>query len=316
MDYQFRKVARHSERASDDTEAGVSGIIELVIVLVILGILTAILLPTFLGTTQTAKVSSAESNLGTTVADSQSFFATSGGTFGTSTTAVINAIKAADPGLTVGTTTTNPGDVAVLSAASSTLVVGVYSQGFLSGAGGCAYASINNGAAGSVPAGVSYAVASGSCAAGSVPTSGWNTALPSSSSSGGGGTTDAATTTISANLAVMGVSPVWLGNASGFSSVSATVMGAVNGNSTLNAAFLAPTTSTTTNGAYEIYTVGNGLIATGVYSTALGGCVFQMFTWNPGNSYTVSYAVYASHACSASNFTAVPGGSYSATRPI
>ena len=249
MDYQFRKVARHSERAADDTEAGVSGIIELVIVLVILGILTAILLPT--------------------VADSQSFFATSGGSFGTSTTAVINAIKAADPGLTIGSTTSIPGDVAVLTATPSALVVGVYSPGFMSGTGGCAYASINNGATGSVPAGVTYAVASGNCAAGSVPTSGWLNKLPSSNTAGGG-TTDAATTTISANLAVMGASPVWLGNTSGFTSSSATVIGAMSANSTLNAAYLPPTTSTTTNGAYEIYGISGGAIGTGVYSTALG----------------------------------------------
>ena len=295
MDYQFRKVARHSERAADDTEAGVSGIIELVIVLVILGILTAILLPT--------------------VADSQSFFATSGGSFGTSTTAVINAIKAADPGLTIGSTTSNPGDVAVLTATPSALVVGVYSPGFMSGTGGCAYASINNGATGSVPAGVAYAVASGNCAAGSVPTSGWLNKLPSSNTAGGG-TTDAATTTISANLAVMGASPVWLGNTSGFTSSSATVIGAMSANSTLNAAYLPPTTSTTTNGAYEIYGISGGAIGTGVYSTALGGCVFQLFSWSTGAPYTVTYALYAGHACSSASFGAEPVGAYGPTRPI
>jgi type II secretory pathway pseudopilin PulG len=54
---------------------GVSGIIELVIVLVILGVLTAILLPTFLGTTSQAKDRSAQSDLSNGVTAAASYYA-------------------------------------------------------------------------------------------------------------------------------------------------------------------------------------------------------------------------------------------------
>ena len=80
---QDKLAARRSAdvQETEKKEAGVSGIIELVIVLVILGILTAILLPTFLGTTQTAKNRSAESNLSTAVTDAQTFYANNSQSF-------------------------------------------------------------------------------------------------------------------------------------------------------------------------------------------------------------------------------------------
>ena len=136
-----------SNLKKENKESGVSGIIELVIVLVILGILTAILLPTFLGTASTTKNKSAEGTLATAVTDASSYYATNGAAFDTaanvgayitsSDPAIANAVASATPVTTINTVT-----VQYISA--SQVILGTYSLGLNNGQGGCIYASVNN----------------------------------------------------------------------------------------------------------------------------------------------------------------------------
>jgi len=155
-----------SNLKKENKESGVSGIIELVIVLVILGILTAILLPTFLGTTSTAKNKSAESNLSTSITDLQSAYANNSAAFSTTSATLVSAVNSAEPGLTVtaasATPVTTGGAMTVQAVSVNQVIVGVYSLGANNGSGGCIYASINNGSAVSTGAqggaGVQYGV--------------------------------------------------------------------------------------------------------------------------------------------------------------
>jgi len=169
---------------TEEKEAGVSGIIELVIVLVILGILTAILLPTFLGTTSTAKNRSAQSNLSTAVTDLQTAYANSSSNFGSSAT-LVTSVQAADPGLTItaanATPVTTAGNMTIQNVSGNQTIVGVYSAGANSGAGGCIYASVNNAAAVTTGitglAGVSYTTTTTGCQTLSTAQT-WLTTLP------------------------------------------------------------------------------------------------------------------------------------------
>jgi type IV pilus assembly protein PilA len=183
--------------AREVDERGVSGIIELVIVLVILGILTAILLPTFLGTSNNAKTRSAENNLSVALTAAQTVFANATtGQFPAAAT-LQTTIKKQEPELvwvTGATNATTSGAILLTRVSNTDVVLGVYSPGANGGSGGCIYANLNNGPAvasglaanasnalkSGAAAGTTYAVASGGCAAlTATPTGGWGVKLPS-----------------------------------------------------------------------------------------------------------------------------------------
>ena len=304
--FRLRRYERDANGLPKD--AGVSGIIELVIVLVILGILTAILLPTFLGTTQNAKVTSAESNLSTAVTNTQTFYANSGQTFGVSRVAVVSSIQASEPGLVVSTSASADGNVAVLLVSSSEVVLGTYSAGALGGTGGCIYASINNsGSAATYPTGTTYAAASGGCTSSSIPTSGWLPAMPSASTTGGGGSTLTAQSTEAAILAAVTAAPIWMGTQSGITANPSDITAAIASNPTLNAAYQS-SGIITGDGHFGLPQIGTTSYAFGVYSSSLNECVFTAIGWaGPGTSEVIGYNTTSGSSCNMSNFPGAGG---------
>jgi type IV pilus assembly protein PilA len=162
------RLAELSGEEKAEKETGVSGIIELVIVLVILGILTAILLPTFLGTTTTAKNKSAESNLSTSVTEAQTMYANNSSTF-PATATLVGSLNTAEPELSFSSAwpATSGNGVGVVQESASDVVMGAESS-----SGSCIYVSINNATATAGTAtpwlnnsGTSWASAAGACAA-------------------------------------------------------------------------------------------------------------------------------------------------------
>jgi type IV pilus assembly protein PilA len=86
------------------TDAGFT-LIELMVVLLILAILLAIAIPTFLGVTKSANDRAAQSNLNTALVNAKAYYETSGQSYGTgtaaaNTTAVVAALSTAQPSLT------------------------------------------------------------------------------------------------------------------------------------------------------------------------------------------------------------------------
>lgn len=162
-------VKKHSD------ERGVSSIIELVIVMLILGILTAILLPTFLSTTGTAKDRSAQNNLSIAITDVQTAFSNNNQTMPASS-ALAATVNSADPGLSATTASpTNAGQVGMV-VTGTVAFVAVYSA-----SKSCFFAAVNDGTTtvkGAAP-GVHYSKKiPGACNLAAVPTV-WSNTLPS-----------------------------------------------------------------------------------------------------------------------------------------
>jgi type II secretory pathway pseudopilin PulG len=180
-----------SRGLSQQGESGVSGLVELVIALVILSVLTAILLPKFLGSSQAAQVVSAESMLSSATTEAQSSFHNNGDAFftagGTGPGTVAGDIQKGEPGIQVvvaiSADNITANQLSVDPVSSTQAILGTYSKGALNGAGACVYVSVNNsGSSGSyaAPPGVQRAVGSAgiACTAQNTPASGWSGTQP------------------------------------------------------------------------------------------------------------------------------------------
>jgi type II secretory pathway pseudopilin PulG len=122
-------------------EKGVSGLVELVIALVILSILTAIMLPKFLGTSQAAQVTSAESMLSSATTEAQASFHNNGDAFsttgGTGSGTVAGDIQKGEPGIQVvaaiNADNTTANQLSVNPVSSTQAILGAYGKGALNG---------------------------------------------------------------------------------------------------------------------------------------------------------------------------------------
>src|ERR1700722_15884261 len=94
-----------SDGAGESGEDAGFTLIELMVVLLILAILLAIAIPTFLGVTKSANDRAAQSNLNTALVNAKAYYQTAGQSYGTgtaavNTTAVVAALSSAEPALT------------------------------------------------------------------------------------------------------------------------------------------------------------------------------------------------------------------------
>jgi len=110
--------------AAGSAEAGFT-LIELMVVLLILAILLAIAIPTFLGVTKSANDRASQSNLNTAVTNAKAYYQQNGQSYGTGTTAaaaVQGALSTQEPSLTftTGTITAGTGAGSIVSVYVST----------------------------------------------------------------------------------------------------------------------------------------------------------------------------------------------------
>jgi type IV pilus assembly protein PilA len=121
-------------------------LIELMIVVLILGILMAIAIPTYLSLTASAKTNAAESDLTVAAQDEATYF-TQNGSYGATTGANVTGVEAIDSGLnwsstaignpgtktvlvaSVGSATTNPNTSATITGTDNQVVFGDAAQG-------------------------------------------------------------------------------------------------------------------------------------------------------------------------------------------
>ena len=118
---------------SDGSDAGFT-LIELMVVLLILAILLAIAIPTFLGVTKSANDRAAQSNLNTAVTNAKSLYQQFGQSYTNATvtnaTQFAASLAAAEPSLTFGTTNSaTQGNVSVqVSTDGNGLILAAYSK--------------------------------------------------------------------------------------------------------------------------------------------------------------------------------------------
>jgi type IV pilus assembly protein PilA len=107
----FSSIRRLSDRRNAEGEAGIDSgftLIELMVVLLILAILLAIAIPTFLGVTKSANDRAVQSNLNTAVTNAKSYFQNSSQSYGTTgAAAVVSVLTTQEPsiGWTTGAST-------------------------------------------------------------------------------------------------------------------------------------------------------------------------------------------------------------------
>ena len=121
----IKRLNDRRDAAGDTGEDAGFTLIELMVVLLILAILLAIAIPTFLGVTKSANDRAAQSNLNTALVNAKAFYQTAGQSYGTGTaaansTAVVAALSSAEPALTFSTGA---------SASQSTISVSVSADG-------------------------------------------------------------------------------------------------------------------------------------------------------------------------------------------
>jgi type IV pilus assembly protein PilA len=114
-------------RSCDDGRTGPEDgftLIELMVVLLIMAILLAIAIPTFLGVTSGAKVTAAQSNLTNAVISAKTIYSKTGG-YSTSTATLVSALKKVDPslGFTSGTAVKGSNSISVAWVTANVIVM-------------------------------------------------------------------------------------------------------------------------------------------------------------------------------------------------
>jgi len=106
-------------------------LIELMVVLLILAILLAIAIPTFLGVTKSANDRAAQSNLNTAMVNAKAAYQSNSQSYGAPNTVNSTSLKSAEPGLSFVTgSSVNQGTVSVFTAADgNAIVLGAFSKG-------------------------------------------------------------------------------------------------------------------------------------------------------------------------------------------
>jgi type IV pilus assembly protein PilA len=115
-----------SIRESPEWAAGDAGftLIELMVVLLILAILLAIAIPTFLGVTKSANDRAAQSNLNTAILDAKAAYQSNSQSYSTPNAVTAASLQAAEPSLSfVTTNSTGQGVVSVFPAADGQAIV-------------------------------------------------------------------------------------------------------------------------------------------------------------------------------------------------
>jgi type IV pilus assembly protein PilA len=123
---RFNEKRRNTGEVGED--AGFT-LIELMVVLLILAILLAIAIPTFLGVTKSANDRAAQSNLNTALLNAKAQYQQNGQAYPITSAAMVAALQSAEPSLTFQTTnSTNQNQISVFTTADgAALVLAVYS---------------------------------------------------------------------------------------------------------------------------------------------------------------------------------------------
>ncbi|MHB1583626.1 MAG: type IV pilin protein [Acidimicrobiales bacterium] len=183
-------IARRAEESEEGAESGFT-LIELMVVLLIMAILLAIAIPTFLGVKGGAQDRSAQSDLTNAITAAKAYYTnnTSYPTGVGAAAAFSSAMSSSEPELTWGNTVTSssPNDMSfALSADGFVLILASKSQ-----SGRCWFAEDNeessqtNDGVGGTTQGVSYAElganSTTACDASNAPTTGWSSSYPAPS---------------------------------------------------------------------------------------------------------------------------------------
>ena len=124
---------RFNEKRSATGETGEDAgftLIELMVVLLILAILLAIAIPTFLGVTKSANDRAAQSNLNTAILNAKAAYQSNSQSYGSPNTVNSTVLKSAEPGLsfTTGATTTQQTISVFPTADGNAIVLGAFSK--------------------------------------------------------------------------------------------------------------------------------------------------------------------------------------------